>query len=151
MDTPKSGFLPAFEHFWNGWASLRKDILLIICGSATSWMVNEVLYNRGGLHNRVTRPIPMDPFTLKECEEYAEWKRLPFDRHQIAVAIACAATTNRLLLCPALQFTTTMGRYVYPHRTDYFYVLNRSYSNVYAIPDRTVSRGVPRYNHFARH
>ena len=84
MDTPKSGFLPAFEHFWNGWASLRKDILLIICGSATSWMVNEVLYNRGGLHNRVTRPIPMAPFTLKECEEYSEWKRLPFDRHQIA-------------------------------------------------------------------
>ena len=84
MDTPKSGFLSAFEHFWNGWASLRKDILLIICGSATSWMVNEVLYNRGGLHNRVTRPIPMAPFTLKECEEYARWKRLPFDRRQIA-------------------------------------------------------------------
>lgn len=84
MDTPKSGFLAAFEHFWNGWASLRKDILLIICGSATSWMVNEVLYNRGGLHNRVTRPIPMGPFSLKECEEYAAWKRLPFDRLQIA-------------------------------------------------------------------
>lgn len=84
MDTPKSGFLPAFEHFWNGWASLRKDILLIICGSATSWMVNEVLCNRGGLHNRVTRPIPMFPFSLKECEEYAHWKRLPFDRRQIA-------------------------------------------------------------------
>ena len=84
MDTPKSGFLPAFEHFWNGWASLRKDILLVICGSATSWMVNEVLCNRGGLHNRVTRPIPMSPFSLKECEEYAKWKRLPFDRRQIA-------------------------------------------------------------------
>ena len=43
FDTPRSGFLPAFEQFWNSWACLRKDILLIICGSATSWMVNEVL------------------------------------------------------------------------------------------------------------
>ena len=84
LDTPKSGFVPAFEHFWNGWASLRKDILLIICGSATSWIVNKILYSRGGLHNRVTRPIPVAPFTLKECEEYAKWKRLPFDRLQIA-------------------------------------------------------------------
>ena len=84
LDTPKSGFIPAFEHFWNGWASLRKDILLIICGSATSWIVNKILYSRGGLHNRVTRPIPVAPFTLKECEEYAKWKRLPFDRLQIA-------------------------------------------------------------------
>ena len=84
LDTPKSGFIPAFEHFWNGWASLRKDILLVICGSATSWIVNKILYSRGGLHNRVTRPIPVAPFTLKECEEYATWKRLPFDRRQIA-------------------------------------------------------------------
>ena len=84
MDTPKSGFLSAFEHFWNGWASLRKDILLIICGSATSWIVNKVLNNRGGLHNRVTRQLPIPPFTLKECEEYAAWKKLAFDRRQIA-------------------------------------------------------------------
>ena len=84
LDTAKSGFLPALEHFWNGWASLRKDILLIICGSATSWVVNKILNNRGGLHNRVTKPIPVAPFTLRECEEYAVWKNLPFDRRQIA-------------------------------------------------------------------
>lgn len=84
LDTAKSGFLPALEHFWNGWACLRKDIVLVLCGSATSWIVNEVLRNRGGLHNRVTRPIPMAPFTLKECEEYASWKRMPFSRWQLA-------------------------------------------------------------------
>ena len=64
--------------------NLRKDILLIICGSATSWVVNKILNNRGGLHNRVTKPIPVAPFTLRECEEYAVWKNLPFDRRQIA-------------------------------------------------------------------
>ena len=84
LDTAKSGFLPALEHFWNGWASLRKDILLIVCGSATSWVVNKILNNRGGLHNRVTKPIPVAPFTLRECEEYAVWKKLAFDRRQIA-------------------------------------------------------------------
>ena len=84
LDTAKSGFVPAFEHFWNGWASLRKDILLIICGSATSWIVDKVLNSRGGLHNRVTQPLPIAPFTLKECEEYAAWKKLAFDRRQIA-------------------------------------------------------------------
>ena len=83
-DTPKSGFLHAFESFWNGWASLRKDILLVICGSATTWIIEKVIRNRGGLHNRVTRQLPIAPFTLKECEEYARYKHLDFDRTQIA-------------------------------------------------------------------
>lgn len=84
MDTAKSGFLTALEHFWNGWACLRKDVLLIICGSATSWVVNEVLSSRGGLYNRVTVPMAISPFTLSECEQYARWKGLSFDRLQIA-------------------------------------------------------------------
>lgn len=84
MDTAKSGFLTALEHFWNGWACLRKDVFLIICGSATSWVVNEVLSSRGGLYNRVTIPMPVEPFSLFECEQYARWKGLPFDRLQIA-------------------------------------------------------------------
>ena len=83
-DTPKSGFLTAFESFWNGWASMRKDILLIVCGSATSWIVNKVIRDRGGLHNRVTCQLPVAPFTLRECEEFAEYKHLAFDRRQIA-------------------------------------------------------------------
>ena len=83
-DTPKSGFLCAFESFWNGWASVRKDILLVVCGSATTWLIDKVIRNRGGLHNRVTRQLPIAPFTLKECEEYARYKHLDFDRKQIA-------------------------------------------------------------------
>lgn len=83
-DTPKSGFLTAFESFWNGWASVRRDIVLVVCGSATTWIVEKVLRNRGGLHNRVTRQLPIAPFTLHECEEFARYKGLPFDRRQIA-------------------------------------------------------------------
>jgi len=83
-DTPKSGFLAAFESFWNGWACLRKDILLVVCGSATTWIVQKVLRNRGGLHNRVTRQLPVAPFTLKECEEYARYRHLNYNRKQLA-------------------------------------------------------------------
>ena len=112
LDTPKSGFIPAFEHFWNGWASLRKDILLVICGSATSWIVNKILYSRGGLHNRVTRPLPVAPFTLKECEEYATWKRLPFDRRQIAESYMAIGGVAYYwsLMSPELSATQNIDR-----------------------------------------
>ena len=84
FDTPCAGFLRAFEAFWNGWASARKDILLIVCGSATTWMLKKMLRARGGLHNRVTVQLPIAPFTLKECEDYAAFKNLAYDRGQIA-------------------------------------------------------------------
>lgn len=83
MDAPRSGFVSAFEHFWNGWGAACKDLLLIICGSSTSWIINKVLKNRGGLHNRVTRNIPLSPFSLSECEEYAESLGLGFSRNEI--------------------------------------------------------------------
>ena len=57
--------------------------MLIVCGSATSWMINKLIKNRGGLHNRVTRQIPMDPFTLQECEEFLNHYKIVFNRHQI--------------------------------------------------------------------
>ena len=55
MDTPNSNFIRALDHFWNGWVTDRKDIILIVCGSATSWIINKVIMNYGGLHNRLTR------------------------------------------------------------------------------------------------
>ena len=84
MDTARSGFLSAFEHFWNGWASARKDILLIICGSATSWIINKVINDHGGLHNRITRQIALQPFTLAECERYTQSRQLEMSRYQLA-------------------------------------------------------------------
>ena len=77
-------FVSAVEHFWNGWASARKDVLLIVCGSATSWVLEKIVHNRDGLHNRVTYRIRLDPFTLKECEEYAASRGLEYSRDQLA-------------------------------------------------------------------
>ena len=86
MDTPRSRFLPAVENFWNSWASARTDIVFVICGSATSWIIRKVIRNHGGLHNRLTGKIRVKPFTLAECEEYAESRRLGMSRQQIAEA-----------------------------------------------------------------
>jgi len=86
MDNPRSSFLSAFEHFWNGWASARNDIVLIICGSATSWVINKVFQNRGGLYNRVTIRLGLDLFTLAECEEYVKAKNMDMSRDEILEA-----------------------------------------------------------------
>lgn len=83
MDSPRSSFLSAFENFWNDWASSRHDILLIVCGSATTWMINKILRNRGGLHNRLTNQIHLQPFNLYECEKFSEALHLPFSRKNI--------------------------------------------------------------------
>ncbi len=83
FDTQKSYFITALEHFWNSWASSRKDILLITCGSSASWMINKVLNDKGGLHNRVTKKMKIEPFTLSECEQYLKWKNINFNRYQI--------------------------------------------------------------------
>jgi AAA+ ATPase superfamily predicted ATPase len=83
LDTRNSGFLAALEHFWNHWASARNDILLIVCGSAASWMLNHVIRNKGGLHNRITERIRLEPFTLRECEMYFREKNAIFDRYQL--------------------------------------------------------------------
>ena len=70
MDTPRSGFLPAFENFWNGWCSGRDNIMLIVCGSATSWILSNLSRNKGGLYGRLTSEIKLSPFTLRECAMY---------------------------------------------------------------------------------
>jgi uncharacterized protein len=83
LDSRNSGFISALEHFWNSWASARRDVLLIVCGSAASWMINNLINNHGGLHNRVTHQMPIDPFTLAECEAFFKQKSATFDRYQL--------------------------------------------------------------------
>lgn len=83
LDTRGANFLSGLEHFWNSWASARDDILLIVCGSAASWMVKNLLKNRGGLHNRVTDRMKLSPFNLAETEELLKYKGIVYDRYQI--------------------------------------------------------------------
>ena len=86
MDAPRSGFLSELESFWNGWASARKDIVFIVCGSSTSWMVKKIIKNKGGLHNRLNHRIALKPFSLGLCEQLAQAHGLMLTRRQILEA-----------------------------------------------------------------
>ena len=86
MDAPRSGFLSELESFWNGWAAARKDIVLVVCGSSTSWMVKKIIKNKGGLHNRLNHRISLSPFPLGLCEKMAQSRGLVLNRKQILEA-----------------------------------------------------------------
>ena len=84
MDTPGSKFVMWLGHFWNSWASERKDIVLVVCGSATSWIIGKIVKDRGGLHNRLTGQIRLAPFTLAECEAYMKERGAALSRVETA-------------------------------------------------------------------
>ena len=84
MDTPKSGFVAALDNFWNSWAVLRDDIKLIVCGSSTSWMLDNIIHETGGLHKRLTDWMLLQPFSLGETEFFLKKKGFRYSRKQIA-------------------------------------------------------------------
>lgn len=86
MDTNRSGFLTALEAFWNGWASARSNILLVVCGSATSWMLDNLINNKGGLYGRLTGEIHLHPFSLHECEDYFKARNIRMSRYNVTQA-----------------------------------------------------------------
>ena len=83
MDTPRSGFVTALEHFWNGWGASRENLMLIVCGSATSWMNDKLINNKGGLYGKLTQVLRLTPFTLAECEQYFSKKGISLSRYDI--------------------------------------------------------------------
>lgn len=83
LDTQKSSFLAAFEWFWNDWASTRRNLVFIVCGSATSWMDEKIANNKGGLFNRQTCKLFLKPFSLNEVEEYLKYKNIEWSRYDI--------------------------------------------------------------------
>ena len=84
LDTARSGFITAFEGFWNNWGCHRKNLMVGVCGSANSWILDKLINNHGGLYNRVTYEIKLSPFTLKECEELYNNNGVKFSRYDIA-------------------------------------------------------------------
>ena len=83
LDTPRAGFMTGFEAFWNGWACHRKNIMVIVCGSSSSWVLDNVINNHGGLYNRVTHEMKLSPFSLNECERFFEDRAVVMSRYDI--------------------------------------------------------------------
>ena len=86
MDTARSGFLTALEAFWNGWGCSRHNLCLVVCGSATSWMLDNIINNKGGLYGRLTCEMKLSPFTLIECEMFFESRKIDMSRYNIVQA-----------------------------------------------------------------
>jgi AAA+ ATPase superfamily predicted ATPase len=83
VDTLRSGFLPAFENFWNTYCTTRSDLIVVVCGSAASYMIKKIIQNRGGLHNRITRKIKLEPFKLTEVHEFLLFKGINLPQIEI--------------------------------------------------------------------
>lgn len=86
MDTARSGFLTALEAFWNGWGNTQHQLCLIVCGSATSWMMDNLINNKGGLYDRLTAEIKLSPFSLGECEDFFKDRGIKLSRYNIVQA-----------------------------------------------------------------
>ena len=86
LDTPRSGFMTGFEAFWNGWACHRHNVMVIVCGSSSSWILDKMINNHGGLYDRVTYQIKLMPFSLRECEEFFAAKNVVMSRYDITQA-----------------------------------------------------------------
>ncbi len=97
LATPRSRFLQALEHLWNRYLSDLPNVILIVCGSAASWMIEHVLQNKGGLHGRITREIRLLPFSLKETEEFLQKKQIYLDRKQILELYMCLGGVAKYL------------------------------------------------------
>ncbi len=78
----RSGFLSAFEQFWNAWGVEQANLIVVICGSSASWMLDKVVHQRGGLHNRVTRRLRLEPFSLAETEQLLRAQQVVLGRYQ---------------------------------------------------------------------
>jgi uncharacterized protein len=81
LGTKRSDFLKGLSWFWNSWAT-RQQIVVVICGSAASWMIGKVINDRGGLHNRVTKLVYLYPFTLAETEAFFKLRKVRLNRYQ---------------------------------------------------------------------
>jgi len=140
MDTQHSGFIPALENFWNKWASARKDILLIVCGSATSWIIKKVIRNHGGLHGRVTKRIYIQPFTLEECEMYAKKRHLGMSRSQI---IECFMVMGGIpyywsLLAPDKSLAQNIDYLFFTKEGELYNEFDDLYASLFKNPDKYI-------------
>ncbi len=137
MDTKNSGFIKAVEAFWNGWASARKDVVMVVCGSAAAWMTKKVLHNRGGLFNRASRTIRLEPFTLAECEEFVLTEGLAMDRKDIAAAymVFGGAPYYWSLLDKRESLSQNIDRLFFGRTAELADEFSRLYHSVFAVPE----------------
>ena len=134
MDTARSDFKSALDYFWNSWASAQEDLVLIVCGSATSWIINNLLTDKKGFHNRVTRRIHLAPFTLAECEKMFEFNDIIMPRNQMIESYMVFGGIPHYLnlLDPRLSLAQNIDELCFK---EYGYLHNEYYNLFYSLYD----------------
>jgi len=137
MDTPRSGFITGLESFWNGWGCHRHNFMLVVCGSATSWMVDNLINNYGGLYGRTTCEIHLSPFTLKECELFLQMKNVRMLRYDIVQSYMAVGGIPFYLdyFEPGLSLPQNIDRLFFVKDAKLKDEYNRLFASIFTRPD----------------
>lgn len=140
MDTARSDFKSALDYFWNSWASTQNDLVLIVCGSATSWIIKNIFGDKGGFYNRITRSVLLKPFTLRECEGFLNSKGIAMSRAQI---IECYMVFGGIpyylnLLDRRISLTQNIDKLVIKERGQLHYEYEHLFSSLFKNYDKHI-------------
>lgn len=137
FETRKSNFVNALGYFWNSWASLQDNLLLIICGSASSWMMKNVIDNHGGLHDRITHEMHLKEFNLHETEDYFVSYGFPWDRMMIlqAYVIMGGIPYYLSLLDPSESLAQNIDRLYFQTNGEMRREFQRLYKTLFSTPE----------------
>lgn len=140
MDTARSDFKSAFDYFWNSWGSSQEDLLLIVCGSATSWIISNILNDKGGFHNRITKTMHINPFTLGECKRFFNDNDIILNRDQMieSYMIFGGIPYYLNLLDSRLSLTQNVDNLIFDERGDLHYEYNQLFKSLFKNPDNHI-------------
>lgn len=141
METPRSGFLEAFEYFWNSWANAQNNLVFIICGSATSWLTNKIERNKGGLFSRLTCSLYLKPFSLMETEEYLVSSGIEWSRYDIAECYMVMGGIPHYLslLQPGISYTSNIDNLFFKKRAELWNEFDNLYHTLFSNSDKYIS------------
>ena len=137
MDTQKSGFLTAFEAFWNTWGCHQPHLMVIVCGSATSWMLNKLVNSHGGLYNRLSCRLRLNPFSLRECETLFQSRNVQLSRYDIVQAYMAVGGIPYYLssFSPGMSLAQNIDQLFFDKEAPFRDEYNRLFSSIFSNPE----------------
>ncbi len=137
FDVTGTRFVAALGHFWNSWVSKHDNLMLIVCGSATSWMVDNIVNNHGGLHDRITHLMHLHPFNLAQCEQFFQSRNMPWDRLSMLQAYMVFGGVPYYLglIEPAESVTEAIDRLLFSGKGELHEEYNRLFASLFKHPE----------------
>lgn len=141
MDTLRSGFVTAFEHFWNGWGAGQENLMLIVCGSATSWIQDNLINSYGGLYDRVNAEIQLNPFTLSETEELLRMQDVSLSRYDILQLYMAVGGIPMYLsyVQPGFSLAQIIDQFFFVRKAKLKEEFSRLFGSIFKSPERYMS------------